>query len=169
MNQSPDTAVITDPFFEAVARRHPDIDLIVLAAPEPDGEPTSDERLAQVMIEIAALARDLWRQVAGPETEPLARFSYGDTPGSVRAEARCRAEREDGSDVIDRLANALLAGGWELHRPSGGVPRLRARRESVEVVTSYVAHTGAVLFRVSGPSLTVGTDRARELARNGGR
>lgn len=170
MNQLPATAVVADPFFEVVARRHPDIDLVLLAAPATsEEEPVLDEQLARVMMEVARLARDLWSRAAGPEQEPLARFSYGDGPDAVRAEARCRAEREDGRDVIGRIRDELAHAGWEVHHPAEGTPRLRARKHSVDVVTSYVAQTGAVLFRVSGPSWQVGRERARELTSNGGR
>lgn len=169
MNQLPATAVVADPFFEVVTRRHPDIDLVLLAAPATsEAEPILDEQLAHVMMEVAGLARDLWTRTAGPEMEPMARFSYGDDPDTVRAEARCRAEREDGSEVIGRMRAELVHGGWEVHHPSQGTPRLRARKHAVDVVASYVAQTGALLFRVSGPSWQVGRERARELASNGG-
>ncbi|GAB2765314.1 hypothetical protein GCM10027020_17130 [Nocardioides salsibiostraticola] len=170
MNQLPATAVVADPFFEVVTRRHPDIDLVVLAAPATsEAEPVLDEQLAHVMMEVAGLARGLWARAAGPEMEPLARFSYGDGPDTVRAEARCRAEREDGRDVIGRMRDELVHGGWEVHHSAEGTPRLRARKQAVDVVASYVAQTGAVLFRVSGPCWQVGRARARELTSNGGR
>lgn len=157
---------IADPFFAAVRRRHPDVDIVMLP-PEPpvgDAEPVADDVVRASLIRVTTQAEHLWAAIAPEAVEdPEARLHYGAGPASVRATARVSASRDDGYEVLVRLRHELESHGWEVRRPGGSVERLTAIFEELDVTASYAEPSGALMLSVSAESLPVGADRAREL------
>lgn len=165
---------IADPFFAAVRRRHPDVDLVMLP-PEPalaDDDRVDDDAVSASLIRVATQAKHLWAAIApGAAQEPEARLDYGAGPASVRAIARISVLRADGYEVLVRLRHELESHGWEIRRPAAPIERLTAvftstgsaRREDLDVAASYAEETGVLTFSLSAGSLVVGVDRARAL------
>lgn len=174
MELQPLSDPLGDPFFDALRRRHPEVDVVVLPPAPPPGaavplEPVADEEVAATLIRVATLARQLWASAARESTEPPeARFAYGDGPGSVRATARAATRRDDGFHVLVALRHELETDGWEVTRPPGAVERMLGRLDDLTVSASYAETSGALLFEVSSGSLPVGAPRARALTRPSG-
>ncbi|MFA6574013.1 MAG: hypothetical protein WCS84_01230 [Nocardioides sp.] len=178
MELQPLSDPLGDPFFDAVRRRHPDVDVVVLPPSPPPGsavplEPVVDEEVGATLIRVATLAKLLWASAARESTEPPeARFAYGNGPGSVRATARVATRRDDGFHVLVALRHELETDGWEVTRPPGASPsaveRMVGHLDDLTVSASYAEATGALLFEVSSGSLPVGAPRARELTRPSG-
>ena len=103
MEIRPSGAPIDDPFFAAVRRRHPDVDLVVLPPTAPDEEPaeTVDDATVDRTIELVeAFAHELWVAVAPlSETEPETRLRFGERESEVQATARLVDRRDDGYAV----------------------------------------------------------------------
>lgn len=148
-------AVTLPPFFAAVRRRHPDVDLVVLP-PEPAEEPSLDDSaVAAVVAEVGAAASE----IAGSPVEP--RVGPGPRPGTVRVRARAVVSVDP--DGVRALRDRLVADGWEVRRFGPG--RLVGRRDGeqgLHLRASYAEPRGAVLVDVSSPTLPVG-ERARSL------
>ncbi len=166
---------IHDPFLDAVRRRHPDVDVVVLPPEPPPGDappPLTDDVVAATLVSVATLARQLWGSVA-PDSEevPEARYVYGAGPGAVRATSRVVTRRDDGFHVLVALRHELETDGWEVVRPPGVVERLEARLDDLLVTASYAEESGALVVAVASESMSVGQPRARELTRpqEGGR
>ncbi|MCW2853757.1 MAG: hypothetical protein JWM84_3421 [Nocardioides sp.] len=161
-----------DPFFDALRRRHPDVDVVLLPPEPPPPAPDDlvDEDLpGATLSRVASLAAQLWATAArDSDVVPEARLAYGDGPGAVRAASRLATRRDDGFHVLVALRHELETHGWEVTRPPGAVERIEAHLDDLTVTASYVEGTGALLFRLSSESLTVGPDRARELTRSTG-
>lgn len=167
------TTPIPDPFFAAVRRRHPDVDVVLLPPPAPqvDIDPVPDDEVAATLAGVATEARLLWSAVAADATEqPDARLEFGADPSSVRAVARLATRRDDGLVILDRIRDELASRGWEVRRPAGGaVDRLTGALAGLQVTASYAERSGALLLTLSSASLPVGVDRARALTRGAGR
>ncbi|WP_193609270.1 hypothetical protein [Nocardioides lijunqiniae] len=161
-----------DPFFDALRRRHPDVDVVLLPPEPPPADPDAvvDEDLpGAVLARVATLAEDLWAAAArDSDAVPEARMVYGDGPGAVRAASRVATRRDDGFHVLVALRHELETHGWAVTRPPGAVERIEGHLDDLTVTASYVEGTGALLFRLTSGSLTVGLDRARELTRHPG-
>ncbi len=177
MELKPLSDPLGDPFFDAVRRRHPDVDIVVLppvpAATVPAStvpeEPVGDDEVAATLIRVATLARQLWASAARESTEvPEARFAYGTGPAAVRGTARLATRHDDGFHVLVALRHELETHGWEVTRPPGAVERMVGHLDDLTVSASYAARTGALLFEVSSESLPVGAALARELTRPAG-
>lgn len=174
MELRPLSEPLGDPFFDAVRRRHPDVDIVVLPpvpAPVPSGsvEPVADDEVAATLIRVATLARQLWASTARDSAvEPQARLAYGTGPGTVRATARAATRRDDGFHVLVALRHELETHGWEVTRPPGAVERLLAHLDDVTVSASYAEGSGALLLEVSSDPLAVGAEQARSLTRPAG-
>lgn len=177
MEPRPLSDPLGDPFFDAVRRRHPDVDIVVLppvppplpADPLGSVEPVGDDEVAATLIRVATLARQLWATAARESAaEPQSRLSYGAGPGAVRATARVATRRDDGFHVLVALRHDLETNGWEVTRPPGAVERLLAHLDDLTVSASYAEGSGALLVEVSSGSLAVGADRARALTRPAG-
>lgn len=175
MELKPLSDPLGDPFFDALRRRHPDVDIVVLP-PDPVAavppEPVGDDEVAASMVRVATLARQLWANAARESTEvPEGRFAFGAGPGTVRGTARLATRHDDGFHVLVALRHELETHGWEVARPPGVVERMVGRLDDLTVSASYAEGSGALLFEVSSGSLPVGAARARELTRptGGGR
>jgi hypothetical protein len=166
----PPNEPIDEPFFAAVRRRHPDIDIVLLPAERPptDPEANADELAAEALVRVATQARQLWSAIAPGATErPEPRFRFGIDPASVRPISTLSVRRDDGYEVLVRLRHELESHGWDVRRPEGTVERLTGIVDTLEVSASYAEAAAVFVFTASGPSVTVGPERARELTAYG--
>jgi hypothetical protein len=154
------------PFFAAVRRRHPDVD-IVLLAPEPaeDDHPeaVTEGQLANAFDLTTGTATKAWAEAVGDGQVPETRYAFGadETAVTVRARVAARLDRS----ALEPLAAALAQDGWEVaHRP-GAVSRLAARRATMQLLASYTGADGAFVLTATSAPLLVGVERARELAK----
>ena len=158
-----------DPFFDAVRRRHPNVDIVLLPArPAPAlGRPeASDADAERARHEVAETAGEVWRAAAPLSDKlPEARFSFGATPQAVRATERVVDHRSDGYGVLVSLRHELEERGWELERPAGGLERLVGRCDAGTVTASYAEQTGTFVLELASGDLLVGADTARRLVR----
>jgi hypothetical protein len=169
MEIRPSGAPIDDPFFAAVRRRHPDVDVVVLPPDPPDIEPAEavdDATVDRATELVEAFAGQLWVAIAPlSETEPETRLRYGGRESEVQAVARVVDRRSDGYAVLVRLRHELELRGWTVRRPAGDLERLMAGLDGGRLVASYAEETGVVVVELSSVALPVGVERARELVR----
>ncbi len=172
---------VHDPFFTAVRRRHPEVDLVLLP-PEhpPSGAPPvdlSDADALDLRVRLAAQARRLWRASATPpdagsvrqEPEPDTDLRYGAEQSVVRAVARMAGRRADGAELMVALRATLERAGWRVtHRP-GRVEQVTATWAGLDAQATYAAASGVVVLTLSSADQRVGVERARDLVRAGGR
>jgi hypothetical protein len=175
MELRPPGTPIDDPFFAAVRRRHPDVDLVVLPSDETtdDGtesaDPVDDATVARVADLVAEVAAELWSAVA-PDSgiAPTTRVRYAEREADVRAVARVVEQREDGFALLVRLLHELDARGWFVQRPpsrpGSALERIVAELDGGHVVASC-SETGTVVVELASVALPVGVERARELVR----
>jgi hypothetical protein len=181
-------AVIEDPFWSVVRRRHPDVD-IVLLPPETDGPaetpvetPVEPEAPVEEPDAVAAAAdedvRRAWTQLVGDralqaaQAEPTwsARWISGRAEGRVRREATLRLDGASVGLVLERLPEAaelLRTDGWHVVVPPDGLPRVMAGRDAAlgrtELQLVLDPDSGRLLMRVRGADHVVGEPVAREL------
>ncbi len=169
MEIRPSGAPIDDPFFAAVRRRHPDVDLVVLPPDAPDEEPVEtvdDATVARAADLVGGFADELWRAIAPlTRVKPQSRLRYGDRESDVQAVARVVDRRSDGYAVLVRLRHELELRGWAVQRPAGALERLSASLDGGRLVASYAEETGVVMLELCSAGLPVGVGRARELVR----
>jgi len=160
MELQPPTAPLP-PFWAAVRRRHPDVDIVILPAgePAPPADLVDDEVVVATVDRVNAAVDSL-----GGESPAAARIGFGPDPGTVVPRVRLASHRDDGIAMLNRLRDQLEEQGWTVRRPGGGVARLVGHRDDLHVRASYADQTGSFLLDVSADPLAVGTDRARELA-----
>jgi hypothetical protein len=157
-----------DPFWEAVRRRHPDADLVLLPpedATEP-ADPVDDATVGLVTGLVAEAAGALWRAVA-PDSAvvPQVRLRFGDRETDVRAVAHVVERTPDGYARLVRLRHELERGGWSVQRPPHGLERLVAELYGGRCHASYAEGSGTLVLELSSAALPVGVRRARELVR----
>jgi hypothetical protein len=153
------------PFFAAVRRRHPDVD-IVLLAPDPPAATTEGADRAQVeesLRRTIAVAAEGWLAATDRDDEPEARLGFGPDPTSVVARVRSTTTFEE--SPLPDLAARLARQGWRLGYLPGAAERLIARRDDVDLLVSYASVTGAFVLTATSRPLQVGRARARELVR----
>ena len=157
------------PFFTAVRRRHPDVDIVLLPPEHPDRsdaeqvEPATEGRLANAFDLTTGTATKAWAESVGDGQVPDTRFAFGPDEATVAARARVSARL--GSSPLVPLAAALTADGWEVGQRAGEVGQLFAHRATMQLVASYAVGSGSFVLTASSAPLTVGVDRARELVR----
>lgn len=163
---------VPDPFFAAIRRRHPDVDLVALPREEPAAplEPVDEPTLDRVSELVAEAAAALWSAVApGSGQVPETRLQYAGREADVRAVARVVEKRTDGYALLLRLRHELEQRGWSVQRPPGrqdrALERLVAEQHGGTLVASYAEPSGAVLLELASAPLPVGVERARELVR----
>jgi hypothetical protein len=158
---------IGDPFFAAIRRRHPDVDLVVLPPEEPAEDPAAavDDATVRRAVElVAGAAAQLWAAVAPlSEQLPETRVRYADRESDVRAVARVVERRSDGYAVLVRLRHELEERGWSVQRSRGGLERIVGELDGGRLQASYAEESGAVVVELSSAPLPVGVERAREL------
>lgn len=165
MEPLPPTAPLP-PFWDAVRRRHPEVDVVLLPGREPVGPPGDDVDDQAVRAAVRRVTTAAAALVADLVTEPpaAARIGFGPAAGTVVPRVRLTGHREDGLATLDRLRERLGEQGWSVRRPAGGVARLVGRRDDLHLRASYAERTGSFLLEVCTDPMPVGIVRARELA-----
>jgi hypothetical protein len=160
----PRTSVELSPFWAAVRRRHPDVDLVLVPdeAPAPDGAPVTADALSAAAARVAAYATGAWALATG--VEELFEPTIGFGPAEHTVVARVRASARAAGSPLAALEAALLDAGWRTTRPTAAVELLVAQRSGVELRASYAA-TGVLTMAVESVPYAVGVARARELTR----
>lgn len=164
MELQPPTAPLP-PFWAAVRRRHPDVDVVVL----PDQPPAAEHRVGETdevgdgAVQEAVDRVNSAVDALGADPPADAGVGYGPDPGTVVARVRLASHRDDGPATLTRLRDRLEQQGWTVNRPEGGVTRLLGHRGDLHVRASWAETTGAFLLDVSTDPLPVGNARARRL------
>ena len=139
----------------------------------PEGPPApadadAEQAAAEELIRVGTQARQLWSAIAPETTDgPEVRFRFGGDASSVRPVSTLTTRRDDGYEVLVRLRHELESDGWDVRRPDGTVERLTGVLDALDVSASYAEALGVLVFTMSGPSVTVGAARARELTASG--
>ena len=162
------TGPIPDPFFEAVRRRHPDVDIVLLPPDEPPtlpvGPPVDDTAVDEALIRVSALAGSLWRVVPeSPEPSPEASVAAGPAVGTVQPRVRLVRHDADGHAMLVRLKDELVDRGWRVDRIPGPVERVVATGEAASLSASYAPDPGTFILDLTTAPLLVGPERARML------
>lgn len=159
--------------FAELHRRHPDVDLVILPAEQPpaEGPESPEDQVAAAFAQVVSSARGLWAAVA-PDSgiTPVARWTYAADQGRVQAVARVVDHRADGRHVLVALHDELARHGTAVRRLPGGVARVSAVLDGLQVAASYAEQPGAaptLVLTVSSGALRVGADRAAALVRGG--
>ena len=170
MDQERPDEPIRDPFFRELRRRHPEIDIVLLPpeAPPAATDADAEQAAAEELIRVGTQARQLWSAIAPETTDgPEVRFRFGGDASSVRPVSTLTTRLDDGYEVLIRLRHELESDGWDVRRPEGTVERLTGVLDTLDVSASYAEALGVLVFTMSGPSVTVGATRARELTASG--
>ena len=167
MELLPPGAPLSDPMLDAVRRRHPDVDLVVLPpeptplpADAPDGE---GDQVATTIDLVRRLATAVWSRVAETPADPPVDPGFGPVPGTVVVRSRHCASVPDRPRVLTELRDDLQGEGWHFRRPWGAVERLVGERDGVELRGCYAPVTGTLLVTLTSAALFVGPDQARRL------
>lgn len=178
MQLRPVSAPLDDPLLGPVRRRHPDVDVVVLPPAPPATTPAPASAAPQVADSIdptAALARvesatrPLLAALGLPaDAHAETTFRFGIEEGVVRATASAVVHTDHGGALLDRLHALLVDGGWQVRRPAGGLPRLMARSDGLELSSSHSEVPGVLTLTLVSEPLSVGVVDARVLvARTG--
>ncbi|HEY9566030.1 MAG TPA: hypothetical protein VIR30_19875 [Nocardioides sp.] len=161
---SADPRVLADPFFGVVARRHPDATIVLLPprAAEPAEEDAGLERLtepdfrARSDADLTALDEWLGSVLAGHDV--VQDSDEGWAPVAPDAVSRRRLfsvaelSLSGASEILQAGIETLTARGWQVVEERDGMPRFRARRDSVTVKLMYVVSTGwLAIVTTAGP------------------
>ena len=162
------TGPIPDPFFEAVRRRHPDVDIVLLPPDEPPAVPVGphadDAAVDEALARVAALAASLWRVVPeSPEPAPQATLASGPAVGTVQPRVRVISHDADGHAMLVRLKDELVDRGWRVDRIPGPAERVVATGEAASVSASWAPDPGTFILELTTALLLVGPERARML------
>ncbi|MEP9381372.1 hypothetical protein [Nocardioides sp. KR10-350] len=120
-----------EPFFAAVHRRRPDVDLVVLP-PDPgpperrSGEPATAELLACLVAAVEGVAATLAPSL--PDGAGTRSLWEAAGPAAVRRRLTTSARVDDPSGWLGGVARTLEDAGWQLRTTSGAFDRLVARR-----------------------------------------
>ena len=164
--QPPDVPL--DALFTPVRRRHPEVDIVVLPAPDPttSAEPLDAAQQAAILDQVATAAELAWDALGAPATAaPTARWRFGSDDGTVRASARSSTTNREGRGALKSLRDVLESRDYRVRRLPGAVERLLGIRGDLRVQASYAEDTGALLLEVRSTPAFVGRTRARELVR----
>lgn len=155
MRLLPPDSPVTDPFFAAVRRQHPDVDLVLLPPPArvPDQPPAvvalTDAEAAALRVELAGQAVRLWPVES--DRPPGTDLRYGSDEAAVRAEARLSGRPDDPVAFVatlrDNISASMGASARVTHAPTSGL----------------------VVLTLTSPDVVVGVQRARALVRAGDR
>ncbi|MDQ3988773.1 MAG: hypothetical protein M3291_06180, partial [Actinomycetota bacterium] len=174
------TELDREPFFAAVRRRHPDVDIVLLRG-EPDADPADPmaRRGEPEIVDVAearrrraeaeALLDDLLELLTpGLDQAADAPVSAwrGSGPGEVVAETSMRIPEVGaaaGHEALETAAANLLVRGWRVDRPEGGAPRIVARHDQTSVQVTWWPPVAAYDVAVRTDPVRVGVEAAREL------
>lgn len=163
--EPPEPSAPLPPFLDAVRRRHPDVDMVVLPPEQPPAhrEVLDDATVAAVLERVDTVAGEVWSGVGDGNVRTS--LGYGPDEGTVVARSRGTALLTEGPRVLAALRERLSADGWRFRRPQDGVHRLVGRRDDLSLRALYARGSGAFLVEVSSAPLPVGRDRAPGLVR----
>ena len=174
------TELDREPFFAAVRRRHPDVDIVLLRG-EPDVGPADSptQRGDPETVDVAearrrrteaeALLDDLLELLAsGLDQAAEAPVSgwRGSGPGELVAETSVRIPgvgEAAGHEALKVAADNLLARAWRVDRPEGGAPRVTAHRDRTSVAVTWWPPVAAYGVVLRTDPVRVGAEAAREL------
>lgn len=166
-----------DPFWGAVRRRHPDVDIVLLPdegpVPASSGLPPA-ELDDDVVGRLDAGPLLLWRALVGADVPtPDSRWTGADTRDAVRRELTLAADGFDpveATALVHDAAASLRAGGWHVLAPADGMPRALASRPAPEGLGGreelqlvLVPGNGRVVLRWRSAAIPVGRGAARQL------
>ena len=151
--------------FRELHRRHPDVDIVILAEDEPHAGPQVplEEAQRSSWVTQRAFEEVLVLLGLGAIPDAAARWRAGAADGTVRHERSASADMDEAlaPESLGGLADALLARMWQVQEPSEGVPRVLASHEDVSVQASW--WDGVLRLLVLGPHQSVGRDGVRAL------
>ncbi|MFD5224897.1 hypothetical protein ACFWHT_04665 [Microbacterium sp. NPDC058342] len=168
-----DDARIRDPFWSAVHRRHPDLD-IVLLPPEPpsdaeSGQPhRAPEPFARMQLEDM---EHLWAALVGhgmPRRDT--RWIPGPTPDSIRHTVTLTLDGVGSTAGIGHLREAITAlkgDDWKVFTPPTGMPRVLADRPGElgdeSLLFGYVPEQNRLFARLTSTGIPVDDRTATDL------
>lgn len=154
---SPPTGPTGDPFFDAVRRRHPDVDLVVLppelpSVPAPPADRATAEALAEVVL---AEATSLWDTINTEDLTERPQLAYvaGGQPGTVRSTARVLVPETDRGFLLLAALRQAVPG---LDYRDGPVSWIEGRSGVARLRASYAESTGFFQLELSSGALQVG-------------
>lgn len=153
-----DPAVVDDdPFWSAVRRRHPDVDLVLLARDRPDHPDHSPPRhvAPEVVRTVAAAAHEAWHTVVpllverGETGLPAVRWALREGGHALLVTKAVRGIGEaGGADLLAEMAEVLGRRGWRL-APTRRGPRPLLRATDGLVDLDAEAGPGATVLRLA--------------------
>lgn len=171
------TELDREPFFAAVRRRHPDVDIVLLPG-EPDADPLA-QRGDPEIIEVAEARRrraeaevllidllELLTPGLNQAAEAPVSGWRGSGPGKLIAEISVRIPgvgEAAGHATLKTAAGNLLARGWRVGRPAGGAPRIVAQHDQTSVQVTWWPPVAAYDITVRTDPIRVGAETARKL------
>lgn len=149
---------MTDPFFAALRRRRPDIDIVILPPADPPGplpEATADElsRSAQVVDEtFAAVAA----RVPDPTSDGPKWETYNSE--NVRRWAQLEARTADGGAILAGLDQAFRDAKWHSRVAVKAFHRWTASRSDAQIVGTWSENHHGLVVTVTGRVLRPAAD-----------
>lgn len=174
------TELDREPFFAAVHRRHPDVDIVLLRG-EPDVDPADPQAQRgdpeTVDVEEARRRRagaqallgillELLAPGLGQATEAPVSGWRGSGPDALIAQTSVRIPEVGevtGHTALATTAGNLLARGWRVDRPEGGAPRVVAQHDQISVEVTWWPRVAAYDVTVRTDPIRVGVETARAL------
>ncbi len=133
-----------DAFFAPVRRRHPDVDLVVLPAPEPtpSREPWTRRRWSRPSSGSATPPSGWEKQPSTRPPRPRPGWASGRTRAPSSRRSAPAPRRRTGFEALVALRAALEGEGWRVRRLPGAVERLSGVRGDLRVHASYAEEHG---------------------------
>lgn len=173
MPDETDAILAADPFWSALKRRHPDIDIVLLpsAPPAPSASGTAPMAAEPFAREHLMDTDRVWDALVGHGTQRrTARWIPGPTRDSVRRTATLTLDGVDQTVAVAHLRAAeevLRAEGWRTFAPPTGMPRITAERDGSlgdeHLLFGYSVEARRVFLRVTSAGTPVGIARVHEL------
>ncbi|MFS3127882.1 hypothetical protein ACLM5J_05720 [Nocardioides sp. Bht2] len=154
------TQLLADPFWSVVARRHPELEIVLVPGDEPDlSTPIVDADAAHVAAIAEALEsqrpQDGWDGAEPPHAEVVP----GPSPDSV--EVRLKYSQRD-ADGLQTLA-AMAQHADHAESRDGEVVTLRAAFDLLRLRATWARETEILVVRFTSPALRVGEELAARL------
>lgn len=154
------TQLLADPFWSVVARRHPELEIVLVPGDEPGlATPIVEADAAYVAAIVAAI--DGQRPVDGWDgaEAPRAEIMPGPSPDTV--EVRLKYSQRDAAGLETLAAMAQHAD--HAQRRDGEVATLTAAFDLLRLRATWARETEILVVRLTSPALRVGKDLAARL------